>query len=40
LRRIAVITVAHRTGIPLAAIRNALGALPGESDGTIDGLIL
>ena len=30
LRRVAVIKVAQRTGIPLAAIREALRALPGE----------
>jgi MerR family redox-sensitive transcriptional activator SoxR len=30
LRRVAVIKVAQRTGIPLASIRKALKALPGE----------
>jgi MerR family redox-sensitive transcriptional activator SoxR len=30
LRRVAVIKVAQRTGIPLAAIRKALKSLPGE----------
>ena len=30
LRRVAVIKVAQRTGIPLASIRKALQALPGE----------
>jgi MerR family transcriptional regulator, redox-sensitive transcriptional activator SoxR len=30
LRRVAIIKVAQRTGIPLAAIRKALKALPGE----------
>lgn len=30
LRRVAIIKVAQRTGIPLATIRNALKALPGE----------
>jgi MerR family transcriptional regulator, redox-sensitive transcriptional activator SoxR len=30
LRRVAIIKVAQRTGIPLAAVRRALKALPGE----------
>lgn len=30
LRRVAIIKVAQRTGIPLTAIRKALKALPGE----------
>jgi MerR family redox-sensitive transcriptional activator SoxR len=36
LRRVAVIKVAQRTGIPLAAIRKALKALPGERTPTSD----
>jgi MerR family redox-sensitive transcriptional activator SoxR len=36
LRRVAVIKVAQRTGIPLAAIRMALKALPAERTPTAD----
>jgi MerR family transcriptional regulator, redox-sensitive transcriptional activator SoxR len=36
LRRVAVIKVAQRTGIPLAAIRKALQALPGERTPTAE----
>jgi MerR family redox-sensitive transcriptional activator SoxR len=36
LRRIAVIKVAQRTGIPLTSIRKALKALPGERTPTAD----
>jgi MerR family redox-sensitive transcriptional activator SoxR len=36
LRRVAVIKVAQRTGIPLAAIRKALKALPGERTPTAE----
>jgi MerR family transcriptional regulator, redox-sensitive transcriptional activator SoxR len=36
LRRVAVIKVAQRTGIPLAAIRKALKTLPGERTPTSD----
>jgi MerR family redox-sensitive transcriptional activator SoxR len=36
LRRVAIIKVAQRTGIPLASIRRALKALPGERTPTAD----
>src|SRR5258705_10577985 len=36
LRRVALIKVAQRTGIPLASIRKALKALPGERTPTAD----
>jgi MerR family redox-sensitive transcriptional activator SoxR len=36
LRRVAVIKVAQRTGIPLAAIRKALKTLPGERTPTAE----
>ena len=36
LRRVAVIKVAQRTGIPLASIRKALKALPGERTPTAE----
>jgi MerR family transcriptional regulator, redox-sensitive transcriptional activator SoxR len=36
LRRVAIIKVAQRTGIPLASIRKALKALPGERTPTAE----
>jgi MerR family redox-sensitive transcriptional activator SoxR len=36
LRRVAVVKVAQRTGIPLASIRRALKALPGERTPTAE----
>ena len=36
LRRVAVIKIAQRTGIPLASIKQALAALPNERTPTID----